>query len=600
MNTQRHHTVGKPIGSLLAVLAVLTAAPVSAQTDPTLKRLCREYWDLLVRDRPVWATSIGDYRHNAILRDYGNRGRTRWQSGLMRLQRHLEALDADKLSASDRLTRELLQRAVDDALLRLSCQMFLMPLEPIEGPHVEFPRLPVVHPFRNEKDFETYLNRLRTFPKQVDSILESMRLGLRRRILPPRVTMEKVVSQLRGQLVGDPEKSPLFEAAKRVSVLPEDKREATVEAIREAIRTKVFPAYGRLLRFVTNEYLPACRESVGLVGIPGGKNVYRKLAYLHTTVHLDPEEIHELGLSEVARLREEMAKVQAQLGIPGSVGDLLDRMSSDPRYRFREASEILSEAGKLLARAQASLPKLFTRLPRANCVPKAIEAYRAPASPVAFYQPPPEDGSRPGYFYLNTYQPKERLRYTLEALTYHEAVPGHHLQIALDQENRDLPRFRRYGEFTAYVEGWALYAEKLGYEMGGYTDPASRFGQLTFEMWRACRLVVDTGIHAMGWSRERAITYMMENTSLAPLDIEAEVDRYIAWPGQALAYKIGELRIVKLRDEAKRQLGERFDLRAFHDALLAEGAMPLDILERRMEAWIEREAAKGTKAVHSP
>jgi uncharacterized protein (DUF885 family) len=261
-------------------------------------------------------------------------------------------------------------------------------------------------------------------------------------------------------------------------------------------------------------------------------------------------------------------------------------MRTDPAQRFKSGEELYSAADAILQRTKPLMPKLFTRLPKADCVMKEIESFRAPASPVAYYNPCPEDFSRPGYYYINVYKPEERLRFTLEALTYHEAIPGHHFQIALDQENTNLPKFRRYGSFTAYVEGWALYTEKLGYEIGGYKDAYSRFGQLTFEMWRACRLVVDTGMHAKGWPRQQAIDFMAANTSLARLDIESEIDRYISWPGQALAYKIGELRILQLRREAEKKLGDKFDLRAFHDALLSGGAMPIDVLEQRMRVWI--------------
>jgi prolyl oligopeptidase len=261
-------------------------------------------------------------------------------------------------------------------------------------------------------------------------------------------------------------------------------------------------------------------------------------------------------------------------------------MRVDPKFRFTSRDELYEAAGSILMRAKSQMPRIFGRLPKADCVMKEIESFRAPASPVAYYNPSPEDGTRPGYYYINTYKPEERLRFTLEALTYHEAVPGHHLQIALDQENTALPKFRRYGGYTAYVEGWALYSEKLGYEIDGYKGPYNRFGQLTFEMWRACRLVVDTGMHAKGWTREQAIDFMAKNTSLAAVDITNEVDRYIAWPGQAIGYKIGELRILALRDEAKKKLGDKFDLRAFHDALLGGGPMPIDMLETRMRAWI--------------
>jgi prolyl oligopeptidase len=284
-----------------------------------------------------------------------------------------------------------------------------------------------------------------------------------------------------------------------------------------------------------------------------------------------------------------MSAIQTRMGFTGTLDEFLAHMRTDPRYRFTSGDELVRAADALLKGMYPKLPRLFGRLPKADCVMKEIEPFRAERAPVAYYNQPPEDGSRPGYYYINTFVPQERLRFTLEALTYHEAVPGHHLQIALDQENKNIPKFRRYGSFTAYVEGWALYSEKLGYDVEGYQDAAARFGQLTFEMWRACRLVVDTGMHLKGWPRQQAVDYMLANTSLARHDVEAEIDRYIAWPGQALAYKIGELRISRLRQEAEQQLGAKLDLRAFHDALLAEGAMPIDLLEARMRAWLDEQ-----------
>jgi prolyl oligopeptidase len=369
-------------------------------------------------------------------------------------------------------------------------------------------------------------------------------------------------------------------------MLSEVDREAVTRDITDAIATAMIPAYAQLMAFIEDDYVHLCRESVGIGAVRSGQMLYESLAYLNTTVRTKPDDIHETGLSEVARIREAMAKVQKEIGFEGSLDDFLKHMRSDPKYRFTSREELISAADAILQRAKKDMPKLFNKLPKADCVMKEIESFRAPAAPVGYYNPTPEDGSRPGYYYINTHKPEERLRFTLEALSYHEAVPGHHLQMALDQENKNLPRFRRYGSYTAYIEGWALYTEKLGYEIGGYATPQDRFGQLTFEMWRACRLVVDTGMHYKGWTRLQAIDFMAKNTSLALVDIENEIDRYISWPGQALGYKIGELRILQLRKEAEEKLGPKFDLRAFHDALLAGGAMPIDILEKRMREWI--------------
>jgi prolyl oligopeptidase len=413
-----------------------------------------------------------------------------------------------------------------------------------------------------------------------------MRKGVLLGIVSPRVTIEKVVPQIRTHIIDDPAQSEFYKPVQKTETLSEADRQTVTQEIVQAIRSDVVPAYRKLLQFVESEYLPACRPTVGIGAVPTGDKMYDELAYLNATVKVNADEVHQLGLSEVARIRGEMAKVQKEVGFQGSLDDFLTHMRTDPVQRFKTGEELYAAADAILQRSKPLMSKLFARIPKADCVMKELESFRAPASPVGYYNPSPEDGSRPGYYYINTYSPQERLRFTLEALSYHEAIPGHHFQMALHQENNELPKFRRYGSFPAYVEGWALYSEKLGYEIGGYKDAYSRFGQLTFEMWRACRLVVDTGMHAKGWSRQQAIDFMAGNTSLARLDIESEIDRYISWPGQALAYKIGELRILQLRREAEEKLGKKFDLRAFHDALLADGAMPIDVLETRIRTWI--------------
>ncbi len=563
--------------------------------DGGVQKLAEKYWDALMERRPTWATSLGDYRFNDRLEDVSEESREQWTLRLRALLAEANRISAAGLPPADRLTRELLIRAIRDALLELNCRRHHTPLNPLSGPHIEFPLLLVSQPFRDAADFRNYTVRLRAFPKQVTDHITNMRAGITRGLVHPRVIIEKVIPQIRNHIVQDATRSEFYKPAVRpvaplvnrgLWALGETERKAVTAELVSAIKSDVIPAYLQLLAFVEDEYLPQCRQTVGIGSVPNGLKVYDALVYLNTTVRRSPDEIHELGLAEVARIRLEMGKVQQTVGFAGSLDAFIVHMRTDPRYRFATAAELVAAGNEILQRTKSNLSTLFSNLPRADCVMKEIESFRAAASPVAYYNPPPEDGSRPGYYYINTSAPQERLRFTLEALTYHEAVPGHHLQIALDQENTDLPKFRRYGGFTAYVEGWALYAEQLGYEIGGYKDPYQRFGQLTLEMWRACRLVVDTGLHTKGWSRKQAIDYLAGNTSLTLIDIEAEVDRYICWPGQALGYKIGELAISQLRRFGEQQLGRRFDLRAFHDALLAGGAMPIDMLEQRMRTWI--------------
>ncbi len=544
-----------------------------------------------MRRSPTRATSIGDYRFNDQLDDYSDAAAKQFVLQLKSLQGDLRGISTKELGEDSTLTYQLLERAIQDDITRLELNIDrMLVLEPLEGPHLRLPLILVSQPLRNADDFRAYISRLRAFSKQVDDIIANLKQGLDEGVTSPRIIVARTIPQIREQIVDDPKKSPLYEALSKIEVVPEPQREEIKTAVVEAIRADVVPSYQKLLKFTEDQYLPKCRETVGLVAFPGGPAMYEKLASLNATVMVKPEDVHALGLREVERIRGEMAKIQKEVDFEGTLDAFLEKMRTDPKFRFSSRDELYETAGNILLRAKSQMPKLFGRLPKADCVMKEIESFRAPASPVAYYNQPPEDGSRPGYYYINVYKPEERLKFTLEALTYHEAVPGHHLQIALDQENTSLPKFRRYGGYTAYVEGWALYTEKLGYEIDGYKGPYNRFGQLTFEMWRACRLVVDTGMHAKNWTREQAIEFMSKNTSLAAVDITNEVDRYISWPGQAIGYKVGELCILSIRAEAEKKLGDKFDLRAFHDALLSGGPMPIDMLESRMRNWINKQA----------
>lgn len=575
---------------LMACLFTVTIVPVGmAQTDPALRELTDRFWQVQMEFSPTRATALGDYRYNDRLEDYSSDARNRWRGQIDKLLTDLRRVPRVNLSSDDQLTHRILERTLRDDIMQWECSDYLTPLDPLAGAHLNLPLLLVAQPFRDAKDYRDYLARLRGWEKQVSDLIANMQDGLRKEVVSPRAIVQKVIPQIRLQIVSDAEKSELYSPMRKADKLSDADRAAIDRELRDVITREVVPGYLRLLAFVEDEYLPAARDTVGIGALPGGQEVYTAKAYLNTTVRTPPAEIHELGLSEVKRIRGEMDKVRAEVNFPGTLDEFLAHMRTDPKQRFTSGEELFQAADVILKRAQSQMPKLFGRLPKADCVMKELEAFRAPASPVAYYNPAPEDGSRPGYYYINTYAPQERLRFTLEALTYHEAVPGHHLQYMLDQENKDLPKFRRYTSYNAYGEGWALYTEKLGYEIGGYADPYSRFGQLTFEMWRACRLVVDTGMHHKGWSRQQAIDYMLANSSLAKLDIESEIDRYITWPGQALSYKIGEIRIIQIRKDAEAALGDKFNLRDFHDYLLSGGQMPIDILEERMKDWTKRQ-----------
>jgi len=410
-------------------------------------------------------------------------------------------------------------------------------------------------------------------------------------MLLPKVIMTRLPGQIRRQIVDDPERSLFF---KPFRDFPPDvgksEQGRLTAAARETVIGRIVPAYRRFLSFFEDEYLPACFDEVGAWQLPKGQELYAFRARQFTTTGLSPDEIHEIGLREVRRIRAEMEQIVKDVGFKGTFREFLDHLRTDPQFYFQDANSLFAAYVALCKQIDPQLPKLFRKLPRTPYGVEAIPEHIAPDTTTAYYRPPSADGSRPGTYFVNLYRPEVRPKYEMEALTLHEAVPGHHLQIALATELEGLPTFRRFMSFTAYVEGWALYAERLGPELGLYRDPHSRFGQLTYEMWRAVRLVIDTGMHSMKWSRERAIDFFAENTAKTEHDIINEVDRYISWPGQALAYKIGELKIRELRRRAEDELGERFDLREFHDVVLRQGAVPLDVLEELVTAWLREKA----------
>ncbi len=575
-----------------ALGAVAPAPPPETRGPAALNALAEEYWEALLRENPQWATSLGDARFADRLDDLSVEGRRRWQKTVDDFYRRLMRIDPYAMPPADSLNHEVFRLILVDQKARGAVAEYGNLLNALNGPHVELPLLVADQPLNTPADFDAYVRRLRAFPAQVSQCVETLRHRAAGGLTTPRLLVERAVPQIRMHIVAELNESVFYaEPSRKAQNLTESDRERVLKDLAAAVREAVVPAYARLLGFVQDEYLPQCRTTIGLSALRDGSEAYRTMASVHTSLELSPEEIHEIGLSEVARIRDEMAKVQPRLGIEGTLDQFLEQMRTDPKYRAKSAEELVRKYTEVLDRTKPLMTKLFTRLPKADIVMKEIEPFRAASAPMAYYNPIPEDGSRPGYFYINTHAPQDRSLFSLEALTYHEAVPGHHFQIALATEMQNIPKLRRHGSFTAYVEGWALYAERLGEAIGGYTDPAQKFGQLNFEIWRACRLVVDTGMHAKGWSRAEAIDYMLRNSAFTRLDVENEIDRYIAWPGQALAYKLGELKIMSLRQRAEEKLGAAFDLRAFNDALLADGPLPLPLLEARIDAWIaERKA----------
>ncbi len=578
---------------LLLVCAVLPV-PGAAQAETAgqaFTKLQDDSWEWALRQFPQFATQAGDHRYDDQLGEVSlaaERDRLEARRGFLA---RLEAIDRAALTPDEQVNYDIFARQLGDDIRGAEFRTYLTPISDRWGFHVEFPEMRRNVPLATVKEYENYIARLRDFADHADGHIELMRAGIEAGVTLPAVIMQRYAEPIEAQIVDDPTESLLYEPLREFpSAVPESEHDRLRAEARTAIAESVVPGYRRFLAFMRDEYVPHCRQTIAASDLPDGREFYRWCVRRYTTVDdLSPEGIHAIGLAEVARIRAEMDDVIREVGFEGDFAEFAEFLRTDPRFYAETPEELIKETSLILKHVDGQLPKLFGQLPRMPYGVRQVPAYIAPQSTAAYYQLPTGDGRQAGFFYVNTYNLPSRPLYMLEALSLHEAVPGHHLQLALQQELDDLPKFRQYASFTGYVEGWALYAERLGLEAGCYQDPYSNFGRLTMEIWRANRLVVDTGIHYLGWTRQQAIDFMSEN-SAAPLhDIRSEVDRYIGWPGQALAYKIGELKIRELRAEAEERLGERFDLRAFHDVVLDSGAVPLDVLENNVHAWIDEQ-----------
>jgi uncharacterized protein (DUF885 family) len=511
-----------------------------------------------------------------------------WRSQLQGFRQRQAGIERASLSPADRLNADIFTRLLDIEIEELGHSYYCLPISRTGGFHLFLPDLPMLTSFENQADYENYISRLNGIRSYFAENIELMRLGLRTGFVPPLVTLAGIEEGILPHILEDPTASVFYDPFKLFPAGVEvAERERLSQAGREAIRTSVVPAYRDLLKYVQEEYRPAARPGIAAGELPRGAEFYQSRIRYFTSLDLTPGQVHATGLSEVQRIRLEMQSILQKIGFQGGFKEFIEFLRSEPSFYAATPEELLKVTALVLKRIDGELPRLFKTLPRLPYGIKPIPAFSAPGNTTAYYMPGSGDGTRAGAYYVNTYDLKSRPFYEIEALSLHEAVPGHHLQIALQQELTDLPNFRRFGGFTSFVEGWALYSERLGLELGFYQDPYSDFGRLSYEMWRACRLVVDTGMHALGWSRQQAIDFMLENTSSTELNIINEVDRYIAWPGQALAYKIGELKIRELRQKAEQQLGGRFNIREFHDVVLLAGAVPLDVLEQRVMEWVE-------------
>ena len=560
--------------------------------DPVtqLHQLFHAEWEQRMQFDPLLATSTGDHRFDDRLPRTREQDYTAFLNQLRLFRRQLDGIAREDLPPAEALSYDIWKRLIDNEIRELELGGFRLPLSKVWGFHLAFPDCYLSMPFGNAEDYEKYIARLNAFPRYVADQIELMRAALQQGFIPPRAILDGVDEAIRAQMVTEPADSVLYQPFLSFPPgLGEAQRQRLSQAGKAAIQGAVIPGFQVGLAFLLEEYLPAARASIAAADLPHGLEFYAHRIRMHTSLDLTAEEVHQTGLDEVRRIRQEMEAVMGQVGFSGDFRQFIDFLRTDPRFYVQTAEQLLEKTALVLKRMDGELPRMFNTLPRLPYGIRPIPDFSAPGNTAAYYFPGPGDGSRAGVYYVNTYDLPSRPLYEIEALSLHEAVPGHHLQIALQQELTNLPLFRRFSGFTSFYEGWALYAERLGLESGFYQDPYSNFGRLSYEMWRACRLVVDTGMHALGWTRQQAIDYMLEYTSSTLLNITNEVDRYIAWPGQALAYKIGELKIRDLRARAEAALGARFDLRCFHDVLLLQGAVPLDVLEAMVDGYIADE-----------
>jgi uncharacterized protein (DUF885 family) len=581
---------------LLAPLAGLFIAPAFAAkkaANAPLLKLFDQVWQEDLADDPLAATQLGDTRFNDRLPDMSAEAiEARNKRNYTRLA-SLRKINKEKLEKGDQLNYDLFERDIKFRIDEHTFKPWLYDIRTFDGPQL-LTEVSEYAPFSTVKDYDNWIARINASGVYFDQWIALLQAGANERRTQPRVTITRILEQIKPQLVTNPEESGFYVPFKKMPAgIPQAEKDRLQAAAKAAIQTTGVPAYQRLEKFLREVYLPASRDSVGISDTPDGDLYYRNRVRLYTTLdNMTATQIHNTGLAEVKRIRAEMEKTLEGINFLGTLDQFLVFLRTDERFFHKTPEELMAAYEKTARAIEPQLPKLFGKLPKTPFGIRAIPAASAPTTTTAYYQPPSLDGSRPGNYYVNLYKPESRPIWEIEALTAHESVPGHHLQIALAYELKGLPDFRRNADYTAFVEGWALYAESLGYELGLYQDPFSKIGQLNYDMWRAVRLVVDTGMHQFKWTRDQAIYYFKQNTGKSDQDIVNEVDRYISWPGQALAYKLGQLRIQALRAEAEKALGTSFDIRAFHDKLLGGGALPLSVLEADMRAWI---AAQSTR-----
>jgi uncharacterized protein (DUF885 family) len=591
---------------LVALLALLTAA-VSGLAQTAYERDCENLaldkstgdagrlhalfkleWDHAMHESPMSATELGYPGLNNRWDDVSLEAIARRQRELSSPLKVVESIARTNLDAADQLNFDLFKRKVEQDIAGVRFHGEYLALSQMDGVQQDAARILDISPRATVKDYENIIARLNALPVLVDQTLVLLQKGLAAGITPPRVTLRDVPDQVASLLNHDAEKNPLLKPFGEFPVgIAEADRARLRQQAAMALNEKAIPTFTKLHEFLVKTYLPGARESVGMSELPDGRAWYAYNVRERTTTDLTPQQIHDIGLAEVKRIRGELDKVMAQTGFKGSFVEFSKFLQTDPRFYYTSAEDLLTGFRDLNKRIDPELPRLFGKLPRLTYGIQPIPAFEAKSQTGAFYQPGSPAAGRAGFFCVNTYDLKARPKWEMETLALHESVPGHHLQFALAQEMDAAPEFRQHADYTGFVEGWALYCETIGDELGFYKDAYSKYGQLTYENWRAIRLVVDTGIHSLGWTRQQAIDYFLANSSKSEHEVTVEIDRYIVWPGQALAYKIGQMKIRELRNYATRELGEKFDVRQFHDQILGGGALPLDVLEARIKDWVQ-------------
>lgn len=574
------------VSLLFLLLAGLAGNSALADAESDFTQLLDEAWEFQMSEYPTFASYLGDRRFNDRWGDQSITAIKQRNAAIADFRQRLANIDKAALNDVDQINYALFARELDSELREHRFDDYLLPFSHRGGVQTLNEYTNGI-PQETVKDYEDWLVRMGKIDTVVEQTIALAEEGRKKGIVPPAILMQRVPDQIATQLVENGADSPFYtffeSLPKSFSAADSDRLQAS--AIR-TIEQSVVPAYRRLARYFNDTYLPASRDTIGLSELPNGAEWYEFLAEDFTTTDMTPDEIHALGLREVARIRSEMQLIIDELEFDGSFQDFLAFLRTDPQFYFDNPDDLYEAYLATSKRIDPELVRLFGKLPRMPYGVKPIPDATAPDTTTAYYTRPAADGSRAGIYWVNLYMPEVRPKYEIEVLTVHEAMPGHHLQIALQQELGEMPNFRRFSGFTAFTEGWGLYSESLGHELGLYKDPYSRFGALTYEMWRAVRLVVDTGMHSKGWTRQQAIDFFTQNAAKTEHDIVNEIDRYIGNPGQALAYKIGQLKIQSLREQAEQALGAQFDIRAFHDELLGAGALPLDLLEQRMNAWL--------------